>query len=386
LGDHGFSLHYLMGSAAERDLSEVVMEASQAYSDVVAVIGVPSDPVEIYLLDRVIGQGGYASGAWAAISYADRRFSPVTLGSVLRHELTHHVQAKLGCDGAASLIQEGLAVHVSGGHYRKEPIHSRAAALVGGEYYIPLLRLVEDFYTYQHEVSYMEAASLVGYIVESSGWSGIEELCRAMTASEAEDALGRFESGLEAVGFGTLAALEAAWLDWLSEVPTTPADRYAFEIEVRLMDTMRGYQRMYDPGAHFLIGILLDPEEGARRDIVADFARRPIDPQAIALELLLAGAQDAVLRRDYVSARTLVDLVQAALKAPANAWPDVAVDVLGITQLLLSQGFEPYRLTIVNDDVYRVEVLDRDEWPAQRSFVLQREGDVWSRMEAGSAE
>ncbi len=80
-----------------------------------------------------------------AISYPDRAYSPVDMGSLLRHELTHRLDSAIGCDEAPALLREGLAVVLAGGHYREEPIICKASTLLSNGYMIPVSRLLSDF-------------------------------------------------------------------------------------------------------------------------------------------------------------------------------------------------------------------------------------------------
>ena len=84
----GFRLHYLTDAAAARDLSYLATQAAWAYEAVTARLAPGDDPLDIYLLDRVIGQGGYASSAWVAVTYADGAYVPQHMDLVLRHKFT----------------------------------------------------------------------------------------------------------------------------------------------------------------------------------------------------------------------------------------------------------------------------------------------------------
>ncbi|MFN2110972.1 MAG: hypothetical protein ACK2UI_15060, partial [Anaerolineae bacterium] len=285
----GVRLHYLTRTAAERDLDAIADVVAAAYEDVGARFGFSAagDLLDIYLLDRVIGQGGYASWDWAAISYTDRQYTPSDLGMVLRHELTHRLDAALGCHTAPSVVREGLAVYVAGGHYWAGSPVQDTAALRASVHYIPLSQLADDFYTLQHEVSYREAGAFIGYIVEHFGWEGMETFCRTTLSGEWEDTAARLSAGLLALGEADWQAFEKTWEAWLDAQSVSPETPARLEVELRLMETVRAYQRIYDPGAHFLEGILFSPADGAQWNITADFVRRPHEAEPVALELLL---------------------------------------------------------------------------------------------------
>jgi len=386
----GFTMHYLTGSAAERDLAAIMATADDAYLEVTARMGEPDDPVDIYLLDRVVGQGGYASSEWVAVSYPDRRYSPVSLSTVIRHELTHRLDDAIGCGGAPSLLREGLAVYLAGGHYRPEPLREKAAALLMTTTYVPLPTLVEDFHTHQHEVGYLEAGAMVSYLVESYGWPSLERMCRAASDVIGDDGA-RWEAALAALdlrdagsGPDPVGTFEQAWQTWLRAPGVRPQDQTLVELELQLMDLMRTYQSAYDPVAHFLGGVLFSPAEGERMGIVADFVRRPRTAEAIAVELVLAMAQEAVEHRDA----ELLELLNAELAVALAGGPldsDLVSDVLAIVERAQSGGWEPYRLLLQGEGRFRVYVLSLQVWPQQsvlsarlRDGVWQLVGTVWS--------
>ncbi len=374
----GFRLHYLTGSAAERDLSIITAEAASAYADVTAQLGPAETLLDIYLLDRVIGQGGYASSEWVAISYTDRQYTPTNLGLVLRHELTHWLDMSVGCDFAPSMVREGLAVYVAGGHYALKSIVHAAAAIRASEHYIPLAWLGNNFYTHQHEISYMEAGAFVTYLVEHYGWDGLATFCRAATWNEnAANDVALLDAGLQALGEDSLQVFQSKWEAWLDTQSVTSADTAALATELHLMETLRAYQRAYDLSAHFLEGILFDPERGASLNITADFVRRPREAEPVALELLLVMAREALTREDAALAESLLAVIDAVLSG-GFADTGLAVDVRAIVAATLAQGYEPYRLTPRLDGSYEVHALVYAAWPAQRVLTAAPAGTVWS--------
>ncbi|MGC9468123.1 MAG: hypothetical protein ACP5HS_06000 [Anaerolineae bacterium] len=375
----GFRLHYLDNSAAERDLPAILTEARAAYSDVAARLGSTEERVDIYLLDRVVGQGGYASGEWVAVTYTDRRYSPVALSSVLRHELTHSLDGVVGCDGAPTLLREGFAVYMAGGHYRREPLRERGAALVATTHYLPLSELVEDFYTHQHEISYLEAGSLVQFIADRYGQDGITDACRAASVSEGNDHV-RLEAAVGALGYEGIPAFERAWHVWLEGADVRSYDQVLLDLEFRLMDAMRAYQASYDPPAHFLEGILFSPAEAERQGIVADFVRRPREAEPVGLELVLAMAQEALEQRDPLMLEILVEDVEAALARRAGE-TDFVEEAVEITAAALEENWEPYRILLEFDERYLVYALDRQQWPQQSALTAEVRDGVWTLEE-----
>ncbi len=373
----GIRLHYLTHTAAERDLPQLVAEAQAAYRTITTQLGESPYPTHVYLLDRVIGQGGYASEDWIAVTYTDRQYAPATLPMLLRHELVHRLDTSIGCQSAPPLLREGLAVYVPGGHYRPEPIPQEAAILLATDRYIPLSELAVGFYAHQHETGYLEAGALVAYVVDQYGWDQVRTLCQATTQATGGERE-QLEAGVQALGAADLADFEQAWLTWLRTVQTTPQERAVLDLELRLMDTMRLYQARYDPVAHFLSGILFDPQVGAERGITADFVRRPREPEALALEMLLQQAGELLVQNDPTTAATVLDAVEDAL---AHGFPETGLtaDFRAISQAALAAGYEPYRL-ICDQPARRCQVaaLERDRWPTPHLLTANQDNGRWS--------
>lgn len=364
----GVRLHYLTGSAAERDLPEIMEAASEASAAVRARLqSRQSQALNIYLLDRVLGQGGYAASDWVAISYVDRAYAPADLEMLLKHELTHHLDGGLGCDDAPTLLREGLAVMVAGGHYWPASLPRKAAVLPGTEAYIPLSTLVEDFYQHQHEIAYLEAGALLVYLEEAIGLQGVESLCRVASSDERSDR-DRLSAALVESGLGDLVEVEQDWLRWLGALHPTSLETEALDLEIRYLETMRAYQRQYDRVANFRKGILFSPAAAMQAEITADFVRDPDASEAIALELLLRLAQEKLRRQDLTRASALLNDVRGALEY-SPPWDGMAQDVLEVVKASLARGYEPYRvLDKPAQGGWLIYALDRADWPAQRQL------------------
>ena len=381
----GYRLYYLTGSSADRDLNKLIAEAESAYRYVTARLGEPDEPVDVYIMDRIVGQGGYASSEWVAFSYTDRKYAPITLSSVLRHELTHRLDGALACETAPSFLREGLAVYVAGGHYEVELLRRRAATLLASDHYIPLKRLVNDFYTHQHEVGYWEAGAFVQYLVETYGWESIPQICEASASgafSDHESDLDILADSVASLGMGSFAAIEREWEEWLVDSETSRLDHRLLEGKLALMDRMRLYQQHYDTAAHFTEGVLFSPAEAERLGIVANFVRRPREPEAIATELLLAMGYESYIQRDLVMLTLCIDSVDAFLERhPHSPLPDsstdLAVEILEIVRHALAKGYEPYRLLIPEPGRYRLQVLDLQAWPEKREMVAFKDSGAW---------
>jgi hypothetical protein len=118
----------------------------------------PSQKLPVYLIDRVVGQGGFA-GTDMVVSYVYRRYAGGGFYELLVHEAAHILDQQFAPQ-RITFLAEGLAVWVSGGHYKSEDLNERSAALVATKRYVPLAHLIDGFYPVQHEIGYLEAGGL----------------------------------------------------------------------------------------------------------------------------------------------------------------------------------------------------------------------------------
>jgi len=331
-------LHYLTGSPAARDLPALTAQAEQAAALVQTRLHLTATrPISLYLVSRVIGQGGYAAAA-VTLSYLDRNYAGRDLRLLLPHEFTHMSDGPLA-NGTPSFLREGLAVWVAGGHFKPEPIPQRAAALRRLGDYVPLDQLMEDFYLHQHEAAYLESAAFVAYLVETHGWDRFLAVYGGFGEAKSLDAV------LQATLGADLTAVEADFLRWLDAHPPTPAQERDVRDTIRLFDAVRRYQQAYDPGAYFMSGWFPDPVEGERRGIVADFLRRPTGAESIALEVMLLAAQEGLAAGDLPTVETHLEAVEAVLMDGRFTHP-LAVRYLAVVEASAAHGYEAQRVAL----------------------------------------
>jgi len=311
-----FVLHYVPGSAAERDRFQIGAMAETALSEIESVLHAGLDgQMSIYLVPRVFWQGGatYADKV-QLISYLDRNYTDVETWSYFTHEGTHALAQDLiqpkGEDGGGpdGVLVEGLAVWASGGHYSREPIDAWAAVIAASDTYIPLADLRKGpFYDFQHETSYLEGASFVKFLVEHYGLDKFKELYGQATGkAEEDDALVR---RLYGKGY---AELEADWLAYLAGLKPTPEEAESWWMRVRFFDLMRRYETEMDPDARLLPG---DAPTQWTTDTLKVFLHNANAPANVVLETALIAAQEKMNKGNFGGASTLLDDVQAALDA-----------------------------------------------------------------------
>ncbi len=347
------TLHYITGTAAERDLPELLAQADEQARLATESMGIEfSEPITITLMPRVLGHGGFASDE-IHISYLDRNYAGSDFGMVLHHEMIHILDYRLGGDLRPSLFQEGLAVFLSGGHFKPEPLLPRAAALLnlgegGNGWYIPLTDLAEAFYPAQHEIGYLEGGSLIEYMVNRWGWDAFSAFYRDIHPAPGNGPISMsIDLALKAhfdLGFDDL---EQDFLTALRQQQPDDALRDDLRLTVTFYDTVRRYQQALDPSAYFMTAWLVDSREMRRRGIVADFLRHPAAPENLAMETLLVTADETLRSGRYEETQLALDAAAAVLDAmgqgdanPFAAHP-LAADYAAITSRIAS----PYTAT-----------------------------------------
>jgi hypothetical protein len=314
-GTQHYQFHYAPGTAAERDRFRIGALAEAALARTVAALEVDFEgQMDIYLIPRVFWQGGAAYGEKVQLlSYLDRNYTDVETWSYFTHEGTHALaqdllQPKENGGGPDGVLVEGLAVWASGGHYREEPIDAWTAVVAASNQYIPLADLrAGPFYDFQHEISYLEGASFVKFLVEEYGLDKLKELYGLATGDAAHD--GALVEGLYGKSY---AELESDWLAYLANLEPTTEQAATWGLEVRSFDLMRRYETELDPDARIL------PDKSPTEwmsDTLQIFLHRIDAPVNVALETTLIAVQDRLYGGDPEGAAMLLDDAEAALDA-----------------------------------------------------------------------
>jgi hypothetical protein len=315
---------YLTHSAAERDLPTLLDQADTVAQLAIDQMGIEfNQPITITILPRLLGHGGFASDE-VHVSYLDRNYSTNTWDIVLHHEMIHILDRRLGGELRPSILVEGLAVYQSGGHYKKEDLIPRAAALLENHlnWYIPLNELSHDFYASQHEIGYLEAGALVAYMVERWGWEAYSNFYRDIHPQDEGGEIAAIDAAL-VTHFGlSYSELEEDFITALQAEPEAASWVEDVRLTVIYYDTLRRYQQIMDPSAYFRTAWLLDTKEMRRRDIVADYYRHPSQADNIALETLMIAASEDISAARYLGAELTLDAVNAVLDAIAENDPE----------------------------------------------------------------
>jgi hypothetical protein len=293
------TLYYITGTAAERDISILGEEADKESAGVsVQMDTTLSQKIDINLMSRVVGQGGFTLDS-VYLSYLDENYIGNDMPIVFHHEFVHYYDSSLGGIYRPSMLEEGLAVYLTGGHFKPEPLGPRAAALLVLGWYIPLSTVANDFYNQQHDIAYLEAGSLVKYLVETYGWSSFNQFYRTIPEPNNQSVSAVMDKALlEHFGL-SFSDLENGYLSYLRSQTVTIGIRTDLQLTVTFFDTARHYQELLDPSAYFLTAWLPDARVMRQRGIVADYLRRPEGWKNKLLEPLLIRSQKELFSGDY---------------------------------------------------------------------------------------
>ena len=373
--------YYITGTAAARDIETLMQIADQQAENITQQFGGVEleEPITVVFVPRVLGQGGFA-GSEIYISYLDRNYAGNAPGQVLSHEIVHILDGRLGGEFRPTLFVEGLAVYLSGGHFKKEPLMPRAAEALDLGWYLDLQPLADDFYPSQHEISYLEAASLIQYMVETWGWQAFSDFYRNIQPDPDHRQSAAIDQALQARFGLTFEQLETQFLDALAQLPDNPTLEDDVRLTVMFFDTVRRYQQAMDSSAYFLTAWLPDGPTMWERGIVADFVRHPAAPENIALETLLVNADADLRSGNYVQAEYALQAANAVLEAyeagdtsPFYAHP-LAADHLAVVLAVQAAGYTPQKIRIDGQQARVWANAGEEELVA---LMMQREETGW---------
>jgi hypothetical protein len=272
------------------------------------------EPVQINLLPRVVGHGGFAAEG-ISLSYLDRNYAGSTVRQVMRHEMIHVLDGQLGGELRPTMLLEGLAVYLNGGHFKPEALIARTAELLDMGDYLPFQKITDDFYAVQHETGYLEAASLIEYMVQRWGWDAFSAFYRDIHPVESGSHYDAIDAALQKHFKLSFYDLEIQFVGELERQPENPIFRRDVDLTIRFYDTVRRYQQMLDPSAYFRQFWIPSANEMRTRGIVADYLRHPDRPINRSLETWLVAADLYLRQGRYDAAEEAVEQVNQKLDA-----------------------------------------------------------------------
>jgi hypothetical protein len=367
-------IHVVSGTAAERDLPQLteaiesaVLEASNRLSER------PNKKLDVYFIDRVLGQGGFA-GSDMVVSYVDRRYAGGGLRELLVHEAVHVIDQQFAPQ-RISFLAEGLAVWASGGHYKAEDLNQRTAALLSLGRYVPLADLVNDFYPVQHEIGYLEAGGFVQYLIDQGGWSTFRAFYSDVTSDDGDSLAAALDANLQRYYGKPLAQIEAEWMAYLQGLSPDPAAATDLATTIRYYDVMRRYQQAYDPTAYFLNAWLPHPTAVREQGNPADLSRSPATELNITLELMLHAADVAARAGEYERANVLLDSVARVLESNGIFIDPLSVNFLNIVRSAAQFDYELHDVDIRGETAYAIAT----QGPSTKltSLNMELRGQEW---------
>ncbi|WP_157912985.1 hypothetical protein [Candidatus Promineifilum breve] len=332
-------IHVVSNTAAARDLqalAPVLEKAVQQAADRLTIQ--PSQKLHVYFIDRVVGQGGFA-GTDMVVSYVDRRYAGGGLYELLVHESAHILDQQFAPQ-RISFLAEGLAVWVSGGHYKAEDLKQRSATLLTLEQYVPLAQLINDFYPVQHEIGYLEAAGLVTYLIDRGGWNTFKSFYTEVSTDDGPTLADAVDVNLQRYYGATLAQIENEWHGSLASTTVDPAVVEDLRTTIRYYNIARRYQELYDPTAHYLSAWLPHPTQVREFGNPADLTRRPETEMNVTLELMLTAADVALRAGDFARANVILDSVGHILDNGGTIIDPMATSYLNIVRAAAEYDYE----------------------------------------------
>jgi hypothetical protein len=362
--------HYIAETAAARDIDFIAENFDQAAIDFENVMGtqIPAK-MDVHILDCIWGNGGFGGNGELVISYTDRYYGP-TMGSaglqtLARHEFSH--AANVGVDNAGDGLEfnyEGLAVYVAGGHYKPEPLAQRGAALYDLGHYVPV-----DQFIPQHELSYLHAAVILTYIADTYGQEKLWDVLSADDDTPDEQFISLGDALQSTLGI-SLDDFDQGLQAWLERnEPGEQLDDLRLTIE--LQDLRRQYQDTYSPPPNIIFG---QAEDGvARPELLPVVIREARAPSNIAIELLIANAQRAIIAGAYAEAEELIKSIKEVVTTGDFEDP-LAKEYLDIVVTAAEAGYEVLTLNIQNGHA-TVQVTNNP--PETTVLEVQKVNGVW---------
>ena len=300
-------IHYISGTEFAQDLPANLETIQTQAEDAARSMGIDFEQrITITILPRVLGHGGFAAKE-IYVSYLDHNYAGNDLAQVLHHEMVHILDRRLGGELRPSLFVEGLAVYLSEGHFKKEPLMSRAAGLVGYGWYLPLTELANSFYTSQHEIGYLEGGALVDFMISRYGWEAFNDFYRDIHPHPSDLQSKAIDKALQEHFNITLMQLEELFIAELHRIHINPDMHSDLILSVKYYEAVRRYQLLLDESAYFLTAWLPDGEEMRKRGIVADYLRRPQTSQNQEVVKLLVEVDQQIRAGNYLQAEKALD-------------------------------------------------------------------------------
>jgi hypothetical protein len=341
-------VYALTRTAAYRDLPELLEAVEMAVAQ--AAIRLHEEPdsrLDVFFIDRTIGQGGFAGSEMVA-TYVDRPYATGNLHELLVHEAVHVIDRQFAPQ-RTKFLAEGVAVWASGGHYKSEDLNERAAALLELDRFIPLSQLVEDFYPLQHEIGYLQAGAFVTYLIDQFGWPTFADFYSNTSADDATTEMQALDLNLQTYYNVSLSDIETEWLHYLQSLSPNANEVLDLETTIRFYDTIRRYQKLYDPSAHYLQAWLPHPHEVRKEGNPADLTRHPQSEINITLEVMFQAVDASMKTSDYNRANVMLDSIDRILDKSGAFSDPFSANYLQIVRTAPDFGYQVQEIDLQGD-------------------------------------
>lgn len=340
--------HTLTRTAAYRDFPELLVMLDSAVSEASSRVNeFPQEKIDVYFVERTVGQGGYA-GSGMVIVYNDRPYIGGELYELIVHESTHIIDRQFAPQ-RTKFLSEGVAVWAAGGHYEKQDLQRRAAALLATNKYIPLADLANNFYPAQHEIGYLEAGAFFDYLVSVYGWPDVREFYSNTSVSDGATEADALDANIQRYFDMSLAEMETQWLAELAALELTEKEIAELQTTIRYYETARQYQKLYDPTAYFRTAWLPRPADVVESGNAADFLRQPDTEVNFTVELMLRSAKEAIDSEDFARANVILDSLQRFLKQDGGTFDPLFTNYQNIVHTAVAFGYEPHNVALNGD-------------------------------------
>jgi hypothetical protein len=369
-------VHVVTGTEANRDLADLLGQVEESFLKASIKLGEQiTGKYDVYLVDRVFGQGGYAQNSMV-VSYLDRDYIGGGLDELLVHEAVHLLDRRIASN-PITFLSEGLAVWIAGGHYQQQNLEKRAAALLDTGNYRPLDQVIDDFFGIQHEIGYLQGAGFIDYLVANYGWDRVKTFYGETSARDGDTLSEAVDVNLRRVFGSSLEQIESDWITHLSSVPRNRIEEEDLLTTLRYYNLIRRYQSIFDPMAYYMTTWLPDPEIAERLGATADLSRQPGSAVNIALETMLVSASSTYLEGDYVRANALLDSVERVLDNNGAFLDPLALSYLDIVLTAGDLGYEAQHIDLIGNQAIVLGSHPDKDALVQIDLALE-EGRSWS--------
>ena len=223
------------------------------------------------------------------------------------------------------------------------------AGVIEGGLYVPIESVVNQIYSIQHELSYLEAASFLSYLIETYGWDRVRAFYTDTGSGDGATLAEAVDENLQIHFERTLSQVEQDWKAFLSRQPRDRTAVTNLRTTIRFYEVMRYYQQDFDPSAYYLYAWLPPPLEAKENSVTADLTRHPETSANIALETIFLSAKEAMGKGDFTLANVYLDTVERVLNNNGRFLDPLANSYLSIVRAARSSGYEVQQIDLSGD-------------------------------------